>query len=351
MSNNKPRLYHINITRRCNLGCTHCYIEPEIRDRDLILSPGQFSEIMATARDLYREDQRPPEIHIIGGEPTLVPIEHHRAYLDAVSKQLDGIPHTLTLVSALPNRRAVKIGELYSEVIVSWDADARKQNQWLWLGHINTLRRAGVDLRVAVTLSKTVLAYGIDRVLDYLLYDAGFEEIHLAPLIPTPNAQVEMPLNGEISKALIVSAKWGVAHPHVEIMPYTGLLQFNASGIVYDGLVCPVQQDAINIEPDLRICSCVGKGGVSDDLIGYNGNLTAMIRSAAMQQEKIMHSRLPAYCLKCQHQELCLGGCRIALEHQPFDESGECHGFSRFLDYMADLEASLELRAEQIVVR
>lgn len=351
LMNNKPRLYHINITRRCNLGCSHCYIEPEIRDRERIISPEEFSEIMATVHDLYQKDQRPPEIHVIGGEPTLVPIEHHRAYLDAVTEYLDGgvvhgrtvygpkdgIPHTLSLVSAIPNRRAADIGRLYPQVITSWDADARRQNQWLWLGHINSLRTSDVDVRVAVTLSKTVLANGIERVLDYLHVDAGFKKIHLAPLIPTPNAKDEMPLNGEISKALIASAKWAIAHPHMMVTPYAGLLSTTT-----EELACPVRQDAINIEPDLRICSCVGKAGMSDDLPPYSGNLTAMILSQAIQREKIKHARLPAHCLKCQHRELCQGGCRIAHDHQPFDDSGECHGFSWFLDYMAEQEPSLK---------
>ena len=340
MNHNNPRLYHINVTRQCNLGCSHCYIELEIRDRKDILSPDQFSEIMIAIRDLFQEDRRPPDIHIIGGEPTLVPIENHHAYLDAVSKHLDGIPHTLSLVSAIPNRRAVEIGKLYPQVITSWDADARQQNHWLWLGYINSLREADVDTRVAVSLSNRVLDYGVERVLDFLSHDTGFKEIHLAPLIPTPNAKEEMPLNGEISDALIRSAKWAMSHPEIMLTPYAGLLSARDGN--YDELACPVLQDAINLEPDLRICSCVGEAGMSGELIPYNGDLMTMIRSTAFKQEKLQHSRLPAHCLKCRHQQLCRGGCKIAHDYQPFDESGECHGFSWFLDYMANLEPELD---------
>lgn len=329
----RTRLYHINVTRRCTLGCAHCYIDARIRKGGKILPPEDFSRIMAGARRLHELDSRPPEIHVIGGEPALVPMAWHQAYLDVARSRLDGTPFTLSLVSALPNRRAAAIACLYPRVITSWDAGARSHSSALWLEQVNRVRGNGVEVHVAVTLSRTVLAFGIGQALDFLHDQAGFAHVHLAPLIPTASAKSEAPLNGEVSLALIESAHWAMTHPDARVTPYAGFVAAGLGG--YDELACPVRQDAINIEPDMRLCSCVAKAGATRDLPTCGEDVASAMQSPDIRAEKARHLRLPSHCLICRHRVTCQGGCRIAFEHQPFDASGECHGFSRFLDFVA----------------
>lgn len=329
---NQPRLYHVNVTRRCALGCAHCYIDPKIRENGAIMSQGDFDAIVVAARKVHGIDRRPPEIHVIGGEPTLVPETSHRAYLASIQQHMDGVPHSVSLVSALASRQAARIARLYPRVITSWDAGARRHSQGLWLTQVNSVRDQGVPVHVAVTLSKSVLDFGVEKSLDYLHGTAGFDHIHLAPLIPTPAARSQAPDNSSVSQALIDSARWSVAHPSATVTPYAGLLLSGYGG--YDELACPVRQDAVNIEPDLRLCSCVARAGMPDARILAATNIESAILSPAMRAEKVRHLRMPSHCMDCPHREVCQGGCRVAFEFRPFDASGECHGFSRFLRFM-----------------
>jgi len=39
------RLFHINVTRQCQLACSHCYIDQAIRDNDTAMSTDTLQEI------------------------------------------------------------------------------------------------------------------------------------------------------------------------------------------------------------------------------------------------------------------------------------------------------------------
>jgi MoaA/NifB/PqqE/SkfB family radical SAM enzyme len=39
------RLFHINVTRQCQLACSHCYIDQDIRDNDQSMSVDKMQEI------------------------------------------------------------------------------------------------------------------------------------------------------------------------------------------------------------------------------------------------------------------------------------------------------------------
>lgn len=66
----KVFLFQINVTRDCNLRCSHCYISSEVKALSQRITVPQFIKIV---RDIgtymLGSESTHAEIHIVGGEP------------------------------------------------------------------------------------------------------------------------------------------------------------------------------------------------------------------------------------------------------------------------------------------
>lgn len=325
------RLFHINVTRQCQLACSHCYIDQQIRDNDQAMSIDKMQEIADVIGDTHAD------VHIIGGEPTLVSVDTHKQYLKVLSK-LKNVK--IMIVTALQNSRAVKVAKLYKNIATSYDPNARTEiNNDKWLERVNELRRNSNNVHVCVSLSKSVINYGIKRVLDEL-YEFGFRSVHLAAMVPTLGALKETPDPALTSEVFIESGKWvqnkrKTSIKDIFVSPFDGLLQGMSN---YDGLRCPAAQECVNIEPDGQIHACVAKGGEVND-IKNNQNLStkSQLNSDGYKLEVMQHNRPRLECLGCDFWETCRGGCRVLANTQIAKQSSECAGFSKFLNYMSSL--------------
>jgi len=271
--NHNRRLFHINVTRQCQLACSHCYIDQAIRDNNTAMRADTLQEIANVIKDTHAD------VHIIGGEPTLVSINTHQQYLSILSTLKNS---KIMIVTALQNARAVKVAKLYQNIATSYDPGARTGarteinnnsiddnntniniNTNQWLARCRELREQGHNLHVCTSLSQSVIDYGVSKVLEDL-YQYGFKSVHLAAMVPTPNALNETPDPMITSQAMIVSAKWVLKKRKTDkninlfVSPFDGLMRGMNN---YDGLRCPAGQSCVNVEPNGQIHACVAKGG------------------------------------------------------------------------------------------
>ena len=68
-------LFQINVTRRCQLRCSHCYILSDKKDKSPDMSETEFLHIVAGIVEHMQADHNfaqrynHVDIHVIGGEP------------------------------------------------------------------------------------------------------------------------------------------------------------------------------------------------------------------------------------------------------------------------------------------
>ncbi|WP_369177893.1 radical SAM/SPASM domain-containing protein [Candidatus Thiodubiliella endoseptemdiera] len=338
MDNNR-RLFHINVTRQCQLACSHCYIDQDIRDNGQSMSVDKMQEIAEVIGDTCAD------VHIIGGEPTLVSIDTHKQYLSILSKLKNS---KIMIVTALQNARAVKVAKLYQNIATSYDPNARTEiNNDQWLNRIKTLRKNGNNVHVCTSLSQSVIDYGVNKVLDEI-YEFGFRSVHLAAMVPTINALEETPDPIATSEAMIESAEWVLKkrktnqnnqnnNENIFVSPFDGLLQGMSN---YDGLRCPAGEQCVNIEPNGQIHACVAKGGEVKDIIDNKQikSTEEQLSSNDYIIEVAQHNRSRVECFGCEFWTTCKGGCRVLANTDIAKNSAECAGFKTFLKYVKDKE-------------
>ncbi len=331
------RLFHINVTRQCQLACSHCYIDQEIRDNDTAMSAAKMQEIADVIGDTHAD------VHIIGGEPTLVSIDTHKQYLSILSKLKNS---KIMIVTALQNARAVKVAKLYQNIATSYDPNARTEvNNDKWLERVKVLRENSNNVHVCTSLSQSVINYGVSKTLNEI-YQFGFRSVHLAAMVPTMNALEETPDPMTTSQAMIESAEWVLEKrkankeskenikEDVFVSPFDGLLQGMSN---YDGLRCPAGEQCVNVEPNGQIHACVAKGGEVKD-IGNNQILSTeeQLSSNAYVLEVAQHNRSRKECFGCEFWETCKGGCGVLASTDIAKNSVECSGFKTFLNYVKE---------------
>ncbi|SFV85797.1 hypothetical protein MNB_SUP05-SYMBIONT-4-1263 [hydrothermal vent metagenome] len=329
MDNNR-RLFHINVTRQCQLACSHCYIDQDIRDNGQSMSVDKMQEIANVIGDTYAD------VHIIGGEPTLVSIDTHKQYLPILSKLKNS---KIMIVTALQNARAVKVAKLYQNIATSYDPNARTEvNNDKWLERVKALRENGNNVHVCASLSQSVINYGVSKTLDEI-YQFGFRSVHLAAMVPTENALEETPDPMATSQAMIESAEWALEkrktnEEDIFVSPFDGLLQGMSN---YDGLRCPAGEQCVNIEPNGQIHACVAKGGEVKDINNNSIQSTEeQLSGNSYVLEVAQHNRSRTECFGCEFWTTCKGGCRVLANTDIAKNSAECAGFKTFLNYVKE---------------
>jgi radical SAM protein with 4Fe4S-binding SPASM domain len=184
------RLYY-ELTRSCNLKCTYCFNES---------GPGrQFPDELRTEEavriiDNLRRDHV-PELRLTGGEAVTRPdacdlIARARAIGLAVSLNSNGVygeELAERVVRAGPNLIIVSLDGIDEEV----HADLRGKNQAAVLRTLELYRRAGLKVRVNISLNRrTIEGDLIERSVRYLA-DRGLE-VCLILLRPSGRATAEM---------------------------------------------------------------------------------------------------------------------------------------------------------------
>ncbi len=65
-------------TRLCNLGCTHCYVKPELLRDKAMMDEGLYRKTFDSIEALFKADRKVTKINIelLGGELTMMPLAY-----------------------------------------------------------------------------------------------------------------------------------------------------------------------------------------------------------------------------------------------------------------------------------
>lgn len=364
-------LYQLNVTRRCNLRCEHCYISAEKKDISPDWSIRDAMHIINGIVDHMKSPKgqhyRRAEIHIIGGEPTELGIGFFLDFLPAAKKALSlmGKEYSLCLVTNLLSSESLLVAKEFDVVSTSYEPSTRfkkKKHKTMWLDNISALseHRSALGLSpigVTSAITKEVTNIGASSYLDELtLY--GFKNIHLGFFIPSGDGMkfkdICNPDHESTSNFLIDAFNWYVTRKELEpdlwVNPCQSWIDSFKNNLPSDDVVCPIISGSIDIDGDGETISCIEKGGeldyssngnvlekvrvitTTEDIHHYQRSLSDILSSPKYLMEVAQASKLPYSCAGCEFRNLCKGNCSVL--HSQWDGDGECPGFSKFLKHV-----------------
>ena len=322
-----PYLIAVNLTRRCNLKCEHCYLDAGAKDESITeeLSTSElcnlFSEIAEKAEGTL--------IVLTGGEPLL---RHDIGELVSEGNSLglrmvlgtNGLGLSVTIAKELKASGLQGVGisldNLYPE---AHDKFRGVPGAWeKTLAAIRACRACGLH----VQLHTTVTHQNVDQIEDFVKFakNEGVSILNFFFLVCTGRGQVMSDISPEqyenvlvriaelqrYTKSLMIQARCA---PHFKRILYQHdpQSQFTrAQG--YDGGGCPAATHYCRIDPQGNVTPCP-----------YMENVAGNIRDSAFWKiwdesslfQDFRNPILKGRCGSCEFRNLC-GGCRARAQER-----------------------------------
>ncbi|MDU8351255.1 radical SAM protein [Pseudomonas syringae pv. actinidiae] len=357
-SQKRTFLYQVNVTRDCNLRCTHCYISTDKKVASQYMEDQQFIRVFDTLIDFLQSPSGKSqysvvEIHVIGGEPTMLGYDFFARILPQVKDRLSQVEQEvrLTLVSNLVTKDAVEIAKLFDAVATSYEFNTRfvslkgrplKALEEQWISNVNLLRDAGYEVTVTMAVTKQATQIGAHEVLSFF-FDKGFRQIHLGFFIPSGDGLINMldvfPLFEETSKFMIDACDWYLARREKYKDLYINPVESMIDSIYYDkpldDIICPIIPGSIDVDWDGETVTCIEAGGEVDmDSLGniYEQDLSQILSSVKYIKERATAIMPKPHCVGCDEFRSCQSACGIL--HQYWNGQGECPGFKGFIKHV-----------------
>ena len=355
----KSLLIQFNVTRACNLRCTHCYISKEKKSNHQTITGEAFSYVLDKIGEFILTETGATfseiDLHVIGGEPTMLGEAFYekniRKLIEMSSRY--GRKFNISIVSNLATKESLRSCMYFDSIATSYEFDSRFVStkgrplihiQNTWLENINVLLRAGKTVNVTSAITKPATHHGAAKLLDYL-YSIGFRGIHLGFFVLSGegdlNKDTMCPTFSETSDFLIDAYEWYKnkveIDPLLYVNPVESIIKSISTHTPNFDISCPIISGSIDIDAngDIRTCTSAGgeEGTVSfgnvfkqriEDI--YNGRLFA--------RERALSSMPNSKCYGCHYIDICRSGCKIMQKH--WDGVTECPGFRSFMKYVDD---------------
>lgn len=352
---NKTYLYQVNITRDCNLRCTHCYISSDVKKISGRMSVSNVHKIIEGISEHMQEiGYDHAEIHLIGGEPTILGLPFFEAVMPKAREILENKPfsYELIMVSNLISREVLPIALLFDRVNTSYEIGSRfpkPRLEQMWRDNLNLLQDNGLDIGVTTAMTRPVLDYGAAK-LCQSFYDSGIKQIHFGFFIPSgdglTNRDEMFPEFHETSAFLIEAADWYLERrskdENLYVNPPESMLAAIGSGVPLDDIVCPIIAGSMDIDWDGNAATCLEAGG--DTNAKWLGNaITESVSEVANKPEykrQVLKAAKPKKaCMDCDEYIVCRSGCGVIFEYWEPETDLDCPGFKGFIKYMRKLHS------------
>lgn len=351
-------LYQINVTRACNLRCSHCYIDSKVKNSSGFMTRENLVNLSKQIRDhVINNGIERAEIHIIGGEPTMLGLDYFEAVMPKIRENLDGINYDLILVSNLLSKESLEIAKKFDKVSTSYEPDTRffsSQGNYkprlekTWQKNVERLISEGIDLSGTICITKGAIEAGARNILEFFIINS-IKKIHLGFYIPQGDGLASMPLNmpkfEETAKFLCDAADWyfdtkdGKSRRDVYLNPIESVITSIHKDEPSEDIVCPIIPGSIDINWDGNAVTCIEEGGAVN--VDWAGNVFSdgieNVTKSRKFIKRVMAARKPPHsiCVECNYYQICLGGCGVLFKY--WEGEGECPGFKSFIEYMKEL--------------
>ncbi|MFC4236189.1 radical SAM protein [Thalassospira xianhensis] len=346
----KTFLYQINVTRDCNLRCTHCYISSDVKKASGKMEGNSFLKIVdGIAEHMQKIGYEHAEIHVIGGEPTMLGLPFFEENLPEARRRLEGhhFSFELIMVSNLLNKDIVDISRHFDRINTSWEPITRfpkKKLEEFWQNNVTTLQDAGIDVGITTAVTKQVIEMGADAILEHH-YSKGIKQIHFGFFIPSGDGLTNIndifPPFIETSRFMMQVADWYFARrdadPDLWVNPPESMLAAIESGEPLDDIVCPIIAGSMDIDWDGKTATCLEAGGETD--AQWLGNvlktsISDVASSPEFRKEVRKAMRPNEHCMTCDEYIVCKSGCGVNFKFWDPEKDEDCPGFKAFIKDM-----------------
>lgn len=351
-------LFQVNVTRDCNLRCSHCYIASEVKALSNRMTVSQFlkiirdiGEFMLTAKNTHAE------IHIVGGEPTMLGAKFFHRVMEEAYEIMKGYGSAFTwefiLVSNLLSREILEIAPWFTKISTAYEPETRFPKQFhedWWLRNVHALQEKGLDVAITTCMTKPVIEYGAERLCDRIYNDLGIKQMHYGFYIESgdgrANAATVTPTFLATSNFLIDSANWYFerrdSDPELYVNPAESLLSAIHRDEPLDDIICPIISGSLDINDDGNAVSCIQAGGEIN--VAWEGNVfsesvTDVVNSDKFKRRVIEASRPNRACMTCDEYRVCRSGCGVNFKIWDPAKDDDCPGYKRFIKHMRGLHA------------
>lgn len=355
-------LFQINVTRDCNLRCTHCYISSDKKAASKYMSDEQFVLAFKQIADFLHKDwigkraYSAVDIHVIGGEPSMLGYDFFSRNIPLVKDILDGVGQRVmfSIVSNLLTEDSVRIASLFDSVCTSYEYETRfvsvsgRQKpslERIWIENIEKLKSMGKEPSVTMAVTKQAVQRGASKILDDF-YRKGFKKIHLGFFIPSGDGLVYMdsvfPTFAQTTSFMIEAANWYVERRLCDMGLYVNPVESMIESIYdkqpLDDIICPIIPGSLDIDWDGETVTCIEAGGEVDmKSLGniFKSSISDIINTPEYRRERANAIIAKPSCSGCDELLSCQSACGIL--HQYWNGVGECPGFKGFIKHVRGL--------------
>ncbi|RMG24708.1 MAG: radical SAM protein [Methanobacteriota archaeon] len=340
-------LFQINVTRDCNLRCDHCYIHSDVKASSKFMTREQFLDVASgIARLLEKNPSRKAEIHVVGGEPTMLGQAFYDDVMPEVHRMFDGLGREIILVSNLLRKEARNIAVFFDRVSTSWEPDTRfpkPRLEEIWKANTKDIIADGHDVSCTISMTNTVVHTEPEKILDMLL-DIGIRQAHFGFFIPEGDGLVNMnnlfPEFEETSHFLIELTRVWKNTPRFHDMiinPVASMISSLESSKISQDVVCPILTGSLDINWDGNCNSCLEAGGsLNPSYVGnvFRDGVEGVMSSRGFIKEVAWATRPKKPCVTCEYQNICRGACSVLFKHYRHGESTDCPGFKKWISWL-----------------
>lgn len=356
---NRTFLFQINVTRDCNLRCTHCYISSDKKAQSQFMSQDQFIEVFVQLKDFLLSDSNGKQeyaladVHVIGGEPTMLGTSFYENTLPIINDILSEVQQEvkLTLVTNLLTGHAIKIARMFDNVATSYEHETRFLSKTgvpkpglekKWLENVGILYDEGIKSTVTMAVTKQAVDFGAENLLNFF-YNNKFKSMHLGFFIPSGDGLTYMdtifPIFEETAQFMIEATDWYLARRiedrDLYVNPVESMIESIYQNKPIDDIVCPIIPGSLDIDWDGETVTCIEAGGEVDaDSLGniYEIPVVDILKSRKYLRERTKAIIPKPYCIGCDELESCQSACGVL--HSYWNGEGECPGFKAFIKYI-----------------
>lgn len=357
----KTFLYQINVTRDCNLRCTHCYIHSDVKAASKLMIDEQVMQIAhGIVEHMKKIKYAHAEIHFIGGEPTMLGLPFFQKNIPLFKEIVKnaGFTAEVMMVSNLLHEDILDISKLFDRITTSYEVGTRFVSlkgsykpalEKKWLDSVHLLQAAGIPVGVTTAITRPVITFGAAKILDFF-YANNIKQVHFGFFIPEGDGLINkigiMPEFSETSRFLIEASEWYLSKrdsdPNLWVNPFESMLGAVSKDEPLDDIVCPIISGSMDINWDGNAAPCLEAGGSKNP--EWSGNVfetsIASVAETMDYMKKVVAAAKPQkICRTCDEYRVCKSGCGVLFKFFDPVLDDECPGFKRFIKYVRNKHA------------